>query len=333
MKRRDPTIYQVAESAGVSIATVSRVLNAPHRVNEDTRKRVLKAIEELHFIPKAEASARARKEFKRIGVLTPYFTEPSFVQRMRGISNVLMGSEYELIVYAVESLAQLRGYLDMLPISRRIDGLIIMSLPLANGDAERIRDNHLQTILVEYNHPYFSSIEIDNENGGRLAAEYLLGKGYRCMAFIGEAGEPPYSLHPAAHRLTGFQKVLSEAGVPLKEEYIGLNPLDTWRVIEQTRQFLNLDEPPEAIFACSDIQAAGVLKAVRERGLSVPDDIAILGFDNIDLADYMELTTIDQALDESGRTAVEMLMARMANPGRPMHSIKLQLSIVERKTV
>jgi LacI family transcriptional regulator len=212
MKRRDPTIYQVAESAGVSIATVSRVLNAPHRVNEDTRKRVLKAIEELHFVPKAEASARARKEFKRIGVLTPYFTEPSFVQRMRGIANVLMGSEYELIVYAVESLAQLRGYLDMLPISRRIDGLIIMSLPLANGDAERIRDNHLQTILVEYNHPFFSSIEIDNENGGRLAAEYLLGKGYRRMAFIGEAGEPPYSLHPAAHRLTGFPPVACAIG-------------------------------------------------------------------------------------------------------------------------
>ena len=93
----------------------------------------------------------------------------------------------------------------MLPISRRIDGLIIMSLPLTNGDAERIRSNRLQTILVEYNHPFFSSIEIDNEYGGRLAAEYLLGKGYRCMAFIGEAGAPPYSLHPSAFRLPGFQ--------------------------------------------------------------------------------------------------------------------------------
>jgi DNA-binding LacI/PurR family transcriptional regulator len=333
MKRRDPTIYQVADTAGVSIATVSRVLNAPQRVNEDTRKKVLKAIEELHFVPKAEASARARKDFKRVGVLTPYFTEPSFVQRMRGISNVLMGGEYELIVYAVESLAQLRGYLDMLPISRRIDGLIIMSLPLTNGDAERIRNNHLQTILVEYNHPFFSSIEIDNEYGGRLAAEYLLRKGYRRMAFIGEAGEPLYSLHPSTFRLTGFQKTLAEAGVPLTEEYIGLNPLDMWRVTKQTHQFLDLPEPPDAIFACSDIQAAGVLKAAREQGLKVPEDVAILGFDNIDLADYMELTTIDQSLDESGRTAMELLMARMADPDRPQQSIKLQLSVIERNTV
>jgi LacI family transcriptional regulator len=333
MKRRDPTIYQVAEAAGVSIATVSRVLNAPHRVNESTRKKVLEAIEELRFVPKAEASARARKEFKRIGVLTPFFTEPSFVQRMRGISNVLMGSEYELIVYAVESLAQLRGYLDMLPISRRIDGLIIMSLPLTNGDAERIRNHQLQTILVEYNHSFFSSIEIDNEYGGRLAAKYLLEKGYRRMAFIGEAGDPPYSLHPSSYRLTGFQNALFDAGVPLGEQYIGLNPLDMWRVKQQTNQFLDLPEPPEAIFACSDIQAAGVLKAARQRNLKVPDDLAVLGFDNIDLADYMELTTIDQALDESGRTAVELLIARMANPERPLQNIKLQLSVIERSTV
>jgi DNA-binding LacI/PurR family transcriptional regulator len=333
MKRRDPTIYQVAETAGVSIATVSRVLNAPQRVNEETRKKVLKAIEELRFVPKAEASARARRDFKRIGVLSPYFTEPSFVQRMRGISNVLMGSDYELIVYAVESLAQLRSYLDMLPISRRIDGLIIMSLPLTNGDAERIRDNHLQTILIEYNHPFFSSIEIDNENGGRLAAEYLLKKGYRRMAFIGEAGEPPYSLHPSTYRLAGFKKILSESGAALTEEYIGLNPLDMWRIIKQTRQFLDLPKPPEVIFACSDIQAAGVLKAARERGLKVPDDLAVLGFDNIDLADYMELTTIDQALDESGRTSVELLMARMADPERPLQNIKLRLSVIERSTV
>jgi LacI family transcriptional regulator len=112
-----------------------------------------------------------------------------------------------------------------------------------------------------------------------------------------------------------------------------LNPLDQRRVREQTKRFLDLPEPPEAIFACSDIQAAAVLKAARERGLHVPDDLAVLGFDNIDLADYLELTTIDQALDESGRSAVELLTARMANPERPMQSIKLQLSIIERSTV
>ena len=152
------------------------------------------------------------------------------------------------------------------------------------------------------------------------------------MTFIGEAGEPLYSLHPSTFRLTGFKKALSEAGVPLTEEYIGLNPLDMWRITRQTHQFLDLPEPPDAVFACSDIQAAGVLKAAREHGLKVPDDLAILGFDNIDLADYMELTTIDQSLDESGRTAVELLIARMTNPDRPQQSIKLQLSVIERGT-
>ena len=168
--------------------------------------------------------------------------------------------------------------------------------------------------------------------GGRLAAEYLLRKGYRRMAFIGEAGEPPYSLHPSTYRLTGFQKILYEAGVPLNEEYIGLNPLDMDTVKDQTLRFLDLPEPPQAIFACSDIQAVGVLKAARERGLRIPEDLAVLGFDNIDLADYMELSTIDQALEESGRTSVELLVARLADPERPQQSIKLQLNVMERST-
>lgn len=332
MKRRDPTIYEVAATAGVSIATVSRVLNRPQKVNAETRKKVLDAIEELGFIPKAEASARARKDFKRIGVLTPYFTEPSFVQRLRGISNVLLGSEYELIVYAVESLTQLRGYLDMLPVSRRIDGLIIMSLPLTDEHAARIRNNHLQTVLIEYSHPLFSSIEIDNEQGGRLAAEYLLGKGYRRLAFIGETGEPPYSLHPSDQRLLGFRLALNVAGVPLPDHHVRRHPLSLEAVFQQTEDFLDSPDPPQAIFASSDIQAVGVLKAARQRGMRIPDDLAVIGFDNIDLSDYMELTTINQSLDESGRAAVELLIGRMLDPARPIQNIKLQLKVIERKT-
>ena len=122
-QRRVSTIYDVAGRAGVSISTVSRVLNRPQSVNPKTREIVLAAMEELDFVPSAEASARARKDFGRIGVLTPFFTAPAFVQRLRGVASALVGTNYELIVYAVESLAQLRGYLDMLPVSGRVDGL------------------------------------------------------------------------------------------------------------------------------------------------------------------------------------------------------------------
>jgi LacI family transcriptional regulator len=325
-----PTIYDVAKAAGVSIATVSRVLNAPMRVKELTRKRVLAAVERLGFVPHADASARARRDFRRIGVLTPFFTAPSFVQRVRGVTSVLSASEHELIVYTVQSTAQLRAYLDMLPVSRRIDGLIVMSLPIDDDAARRLLGNGLQAVCIEYQNPAFCSVEIDNERGGVMAAEYLVGKGHRRLAFVGETGEPPYALHPSDQRLEGFRKALDEAGVPLPEAYVRRQPFRMDSVMRRTEELLQLPDPPQAIFATSDLQAVGVLKAARRRGVRVPNDLAVVGFDNLDLADYLDLTTVDQSLDESGRAAAELLLARLADPSRPLQNLRIQLGIVER---
>lgn len=327
-----PTIYDVAREAQVSIATVSRVLNAPQRVREVTRRRVMAAVEELGFVPKAEASARARRDFKRVGVLTPFFTALSFVQRVRGVATTLAETDYELIVYTVDSLAKLGAYLDMLPVSRRVDGLIVMSLPLEDASARRLLENHLETVCVEYDHPAFSCVQIDNVYGGRLAAEHLLSRGYRRIAFVGETGEPAYALHPSDQRLEGFRQTLDQAGVDLPEERVRRQPFEIQAVIEATETLLDLPRPPDAVFATSDIQAVGVLKAARQRGVRVPDDLALIGFDDIDLADYLELTTINQSLDESGRTAVELLLARLANPGRPQQNVRIQLNVMERAT-
>ena len=123
------TVYDVAESAGVSISTVSRVLNSPEKVNAATRMRVMAAIDHLGFVPKAEAAARARKGHARIGVLAPFFTLPSFVERLRGVANALADSPYELAIYNVDSSERRDGYLTSLPLTRRLDGLIIMALP------------------------------------------------------------------------------------------------------------------------------------------------------------------------------------------------------------
>lgn len=327
-----PTIYEVAREAQVSIATVSRVLNAPQRVRDSTRQRVMGAVEKLGFVPKAEASARARKDFKRIGVLSPFFTAPSFVQRVRGVATTLAETDYELIVYTVDSLAKLGAYLDMLPVSRRVDGLIVMSLPLDESAARRIVDNHLETVCLEFEHPRFASVQVDNLRGGRLAAEHLLSKGYRRLAFIGETGEPAYSLHPSDERLRGFSQTLADAGVDLPEPYVRRQRFSMRAVIDVTLELLELPRPPEAIFTTSDIQAVGVLKAARQRGLRVPQDLALIGFDDIDLADYLELTTVNQSLDASGRTAVEMLLARLADPDRPLHTVRIQLDVIQRST-
>jgi LacI family transcriptional regulator len=171
----DATIYDVAERAGVSISTVSRVLNSPDQVNISTRSRVLDAIDELNFVPRAEAAARARKGTRRIGVLAPFITYPSFVQRLRGVA-MLADSAYELVIYNVESAARRDAYLATLPVTRRLDGLLIMALPFGEVAAQRLLANGMDTVLIECNHPSFSSVEIDDEEGGRMVAAYLIPK-------------------------------------------------------------------------------------------------------------------------------------------------------------
>lgn len=327
------TIYDVAAEAGVSIATVSRVLNTPHRVNDKTRQLVMSAIDRLEFVPKAEASARARRNHYRIGVLAPFFTYPSFVQRLRGIASVLNGSEYELVVYSVDSAQHYQIQLESLPVTRRIDGLIAMSLQLDDNSVQRLLRNELPTVLIEAHHAAFSGVEIDNVQGGRIAAEYLVNRGHRQIAFLGIDTEiPGCTLPTSAMRLDGFRTKLTEIGLPLLDVYICNAHNDMEAAYAQAKLLLSLMERPTAIFAASDLIAIGVLKAGRELGLRTPEDVAVLGFDDLDIADYLGLTTIRQSLDESGRVAVEILLNRLANPLRTVQHVHFPLTIVQRNT-
>lgn len=326
------TVYDVARKAGVSIATVSRVLNSPERVREATRVRVLQAIDELGFIPRAEAVARARKGVGRVGVITPFFTYPSFVQRMRGISAELAGGPYEMIIYPVDSLDRLNGYLAMLPVTRRVDGVVLLSLPLPELAACRLVDSNLETVLVEHRREGFSSVEIDDRAGGALAAEFLAGKGYRRIAYLSPAGLPDYSINPEIKRLEGFHQSLRRSGLNLPEAYIERSSLAMDDVRAAIRRLMAQPHPPEALFAANDDLAVRVLRALREQSLQVPGDLAVIGFDDIDMAEMFGLTTINQSLDESGRMAAELLKARLADPQRPAQNIELQLRVVARHT-
>ena len=329
----NPTIYDVAERAGVSIATVSRVLNTPHRVNAETRRRVLSAIDALEFIPKAEASARARRNSYRIGVLAPFFTYPSFVQRLRGVASVLNGSEYELVVYRVDSAEHYYSQLESLPIVRRIDGLIVMSLLIDDLAAARLQQHQLHTVLIESHHAAFSGVEIDNAEGGRLAARHLVSLGHRNIGFIGIDSEiAGCTLPTSAIRLEGFRSTMAELALPLRDIYIRNAENDMAAAYAQAKALLQLPERPTAIFATSDLLALGVLKAVRDVGLRIPEDVAVMGFDDLDIADYIGLTTIGQSLDESGRVAVELLLGRIADETRTIQHVRFPLQVIARST-
>jgi LacI family transcriptional regulator len=332
-KKKSPTIYDVAKLSGFSISTISRVLNAPDKVNSETHKRVMNAIDHLGFIPKAEARAHALQNTGRIGVLTPFFTAPSFVQRLRGVASALSKANYELVIYPVDSMDHLQGYISSIPLMRNIDGLIIMSLSLGDQDALRLSNNGMETVLIEYSHPQLNSILIDDRYGGQLAAEHLINKGHKIIAFMGDI-EPPekFAIHPVKSRLTGFSQTLQEAGLSLPKAYIRSSPYTQKESRQAAFELLSLPKPPTAIFAASDIQALSVMKVARQLNIKTPNDLAIIGFDDIDLAEHVDLTTICQHLDESGRLAAEILLARINESNRSLQHINLPLNLIERMT-
>ncbi|MBN2044255.1 MAG: LacI family DNA-binding transcriptional regulator [Anaerolineales bacterium] len=326
----NPTIYSVASEAEVSISTVSRVLNTPHLVTPETRKKVLSAIEKLGYTPKAAAQAHAQKAFGRVGVLTPFFRHPSFVQRMRGIASVLAVNSYELVIYPVESFEQIYHYLDTVRINRRLDGLITMALPIDETTVKRFHNRSFPVVMIESDHPEMNSILVDNVEGGRLAAKYLIGKRHTQFGFIGDGDLPDYSLRPSDARLKGFAEVLEASDLLLLPEHI-IFPAP-YKVHDEVKKLLDTPNRPTAIFAASDELAMQVLMIARRKGLNIPGDLAVIGFDDLDFAGHIGLTTINQQLDESGRIAAEMLMKMVRGENSKVQTIKLSLSIVERDT-
>ena len=293
-------------------------------------ERSCSAVRQLGFVPKAEASIRARKHGGSIGVVLPFFTSPSYVQRMRGVAAGLSGCEFELAVYSVRDRSQLNGYLDVLPLWRRLDGLILMSMPLDAKRTAHLQTHGMEVVCMEFGNPHFCSIEVDNLEGGRMAARHLIERGRRRFAFIGEVGIPDHIIHLSDLRLQGYVQGLREAGFDLPDAYISRRPYSREGVVEQASEILDRKPSPDAVFAYSDLHAADILKVARRRGLRVPEDLSVIGFDGTDLADFLEMTTIDQQLDESGRLAAELLMSRIREHGRPPQSIRLQLKVIVR---
>jgi LacI family transcriptional regulator len=326
------TIYDVADLAEVSIATVSRFLNNPEKLNSETAKRVQSAMDRLAYIPHGNTGNKAKRYVGRIGVLTPFFPAPSFVQRLQGMTPVFRQSHCEMVIYTVDTSDQLKEYLHSIPFSKRLDGLIIMSMRISDSDAQRLLKAGLEVVLVEQYHPQFSGVGVDNIRGGSLAAEHFLERGYTRCGFVGERISLPYSLQPSELRWQGYQNTLTKAGHAVLERHVRLGEGTVADGCRMGLELLTEPDRPRAIFAMSDLQAFGVIRAVRQLGLRVPQDVAVAGFDDIEAADYMELSTISQSLEESGRLAAELLVGRIREPGRPLQAVHLKVSVVQRST-
>jgi len=332
-----PTIYDVATRAGVSISTVSLALNAPSRVREATLSRILDAADELGFVPKTEAVTRARQGVRRIGVFAAFTSHASYARRLNGVLQAAAQERFEVVVYDQDEAAivegegiaatQTRSRLASLPLTGRVDGLIVMSPPFTDDIARRLAKQHITTVLVGLELPGFSSVMTDDASGGRMVADLLTSRGHRTIAYLGGA-DTKWPGWPSAVRLESFCDALPSP--PRARLTDPTRPFESARAA--THELLAGPARPTAIFAGSDVLASGALRAARDLGLAVPADLAIVGFDDADLAAPLGLTTVHQPLEESGQIATEILLGHLENPQRSPRQTTLSVRVVERAT-
>jgi DNA-binding LacI/PurR family transcriptional regulator len=325
------TISDVAREAGVGIGTVSRVINQSPRVSEATRQKVLEAMEALDYMPNPSARRLSLGKTLTLAVIVPFFTRPSFVERLRGIEAAIAETEYDLIIYNVETVDKRDDYFQRISRPERIDGLIIISLSPSDEDVDRFLSSGVPTVLIDARHPRLSYVVVDDVKGGWLATRHLLDQGHDRIAFVGDAYPNPFNFTSSHHRHTGYEKALAEERIVVRTDYYvtGGHGRDIAR--DLTHQLLDLEEPPTAIVASSDIQAMGVLEAARERDISIPGSLSVVGYDDIEIAEYLDLTTIQQPLFESGWRATDLLF-QLIQGDSPETLCKLPIKLVERGT-
>jgi DNA-binding LacI/PurR family transcriptional regulator len=333
-EKRKPlaTISDVAREAGVGVGTVSRVLNNSPRVSEVTRQKVLAAMAALDYVPNPLARRLSLGKTFTIGAVAPFFTRPSFVERLRGVEMALADTEYDLLVYNVETPEKRDRALLEIPKSRRVDGVLIVAFPPSDEDVACLAAVELPTVLINDAPASLSRVMIDDVEGGCIATRHLLELGHRRVAYISDPLQEPFNFSSSRLRYQGYRQVLDEYEIPFRPQYHRAGEHGREQARQMTHQLLDLENPPTGIFAASDTQAMGVLEAARERGLDVPGDLSVVGFDDIEIASYLDLTTVRQPLLESGVQGVELLLETIdSSPANPQQ-ILLPIELIVRRT-
>ena len=342
------TIRDIAQLAGVTPGTVSRAINGSPLVKEKTKSRILKIAKELDYSPNLTARRLSIGKTFAIGVVVPFFTRPAVSARLDGVVSILSNSQYDLVIHDIASPKQRSiGFQDVLR-QERIDGALIISMPIVHEDIDYFKHSKVPIVFIDRKHPDladYDSIIIDDVLGGYEATKYLIKLGHKKIGFIGDITglltkpetnileqDNPFMSTASRDRYAGYKNALSEAGIPVSPDYYGEDQYGYREARELAFQMLRLDDPPTAIFSASDIQAFGVIQAARNLGLSIPEDLSVIGFDDIPAAEFMQLTTTRQLLFESGYKGVEILLQAI-NGDREEHiTITLPTELVIRNT-
>lgn len=312
-RKKQPTQADVARRAGVSQATVSYVLNnnTTIAVPADTRQRIQDAIRDLGYIPdRAARSLRTRKTYTLAGII-PDITNPFYPAFERGIQDLADQHGYDLIMYNTDGCAEKERKSLRSVQQGHVDGLIAVLFHLNAQDLLPLLDMNIAVVRLEATPKRagaapLDNLYVDNIAAAQRAVEYLIGKGHRRIGMItGQRG-------PGANRVLGYQRALTEQQLPIHSERIRSSDFTVAGGSQSMRELLSLPERPTAVFAANDLMAMGAMNAIRAAGLHIPQDIAVIGFDNIPAAELVSpaLTTVTQFQEQLGRRAAQMLLER-----------------------
>jgi DNA-binding LacI/PurR family transcriptional regulator len=327
------TITDVAAFAGVGIGTVSRVMNGSEQVRPATRAKVLAAVEELGYSPHRGGPKTARQQGGYIGVLVHFFEGQSAYERLRGIVSRLQPHGFEVVLDIVDSPERARERLMELPRNRQLDGLIVMSLPLRLDEGERLANARFPTVLVDTAHPALPSVTIDDREGGRMSTRHLLDLGHDRVAFVGEPPRNPFGFIASRYREEGYREIMEAHGLDVPAEFIKHGPHLRSAGRQLAMELFARADPPTAIVAASDLHGIGILEAARESGRVAGKDFSLIGFDDIDMASFVGLSTIRQPLERSGQRGAELVLSSLQSDIRPTpFNERLELELIIRQT-
>jgi DNA-binding LacI/PurR family transcriptional regulator len=290
---------------------------------------------ELGFSPSPAARRLSLGRTLTVGVLVSFLTRPQAAERLRGVDAVLADSEFDLVIYNVESVQKRDHYLSTLLVSQRVDGLLVMSLPPSEEVAAALATAPVPVVFIDVHARTIGGLPRvlgDDAAGGSLAAQHLIELGHTRFGFIGDAPGGPFMFTSSNDREAGYSSGLRNAGIELPDKWIGHGGHGRYEALDLARRMLASPDRPTAILAASDTQALGVLAAARDAGLTVPRDLSVVGYDDIEIADYVGLTTVRQHLFGSGRVGAELLLEEIRGLSHPAPEIHLAPELVSRGT-
>lgn len=328
------TIYDVAKAAGCSTATVSLVLHNDKRIKEETRQKVQECISQLSYKPNYLASSLANQCTQSIGIIVPEMTNPVFSELVHGAEDFLSKNGYHVIIGSTnQDLEKERLYLDMLS-GKKVDGLIILPTFLSEieGKLQELKEQHFPFIIMGVKSPVanMNYVSTNKVEGAFIGVEHLIQRGHKNIAFVRGSTVEEHS----SERLEGYMNALNIYGIPFREEYVIKSKQDFSDVREKVREFKKAHPEVTAIFCLFDYIALAVMKAVSDLKLRIPEDVAVVGYDNIQLDEYLPvgLTSIDTNNNKVGEIAARIVLNQISTGSEEVQRILLTPKLVVRES-